>query len=288
MKAAISGGTGFIGKHIIDLLESLGYEIILVGRSDITGETSLLKEKLKNASLVINLAGAPIIERWNDEYKKLMYESRIITTRNLVYAMNPATVRLFISASAVGIYSDKGNQTEDSFTYADDYLASICKEWEAEAIRLSGKIRTVIFRVGVVMGKGGGALQKMLPLFRFGLGGVIGNGKQASSWVHINDVIGVFSFVMEHEECEGIYNLTAPNPVSNRIFTQTLAATLKKKAFLPVPEFFLKWIFGEGAIALLKGQTVLPERLISAGYTFQFPDISSALQDIVHSNPESN
>ncbi len=286
MKAVVTGGTGFIGRHIVSHLESLGYEVVLIGRSDIKGETSLLKDKLKNASLVINLAGTPILKRWTDYHKRSIYHSRILTTRYLVYAMDPNVNALFISASAIGIYSGEGEHTENKFTYGHDYLALVCNDWESEALHLSTRIRTVVFRFGVVLGKRG-ALQKMLPLFKLGLGGQIGNGKQAYSWVHIDDVVGAINFAIEHKECKGIYNLTAPNPVSNKIFTHTLAKTLKRKAFLTVPAFVLKMIYGEGATILTNGQTVFPERLIAEGYTFQFPDLAPALENIIHQNSES-
>jgi uncharacterized protein len=138
----------------------------------------------------------------------------------------------------------------------------------------------------VVLGKGG-ALHKMLPLFRLGLGGVIGNGNQPYSWVHINDVLGAISFVMEHTECKGIYNITAPHPVTNRIFTYALAKTLKRTAFFPVPKFLLKIIYGEGANVLISGQTVYPEHLMADGYSFQFPEIAGALDNIIHHNKEN-
>jgi uncharacterized protein len=280
MKAAITGGTGFIGTQIVQHLQSQGYEVILIGRNDITGETSLLKDKLKDVALVINLAGAPIVKRWTEDYKNNIYHSRIVTTTNLVYALDLKSTKLFISASAVGIYSGDRVQTENNFDYAGDYLALVCNDWEQEALQAKDTIRTVIFRFGMVLGNGG-ALHKMLPLFKLGIGGVIGNGKQAYSWVHIKDVIEAISFVNNHEECNGIYNLTSPYPVTNRIFTKTLAETLKRKAFFPIPVFVLKMIYGEGSIALINGQTVIPERLLNQGYKFQFPDLKEALEDIV-------
>jgi uncharacterized protein len=281
MKAAIAGGTGFIGKQVVDHLAAMGYDIVLIGRSDITGETSLLKAKLKNISVVVNLAGAPIINRWTDDYKKEIYNSRIKTTTNLVYAMDTVSTQLFISASAVGIYSNKGEHTESNYNYANDYLATVCKDWEAETNILSEKVRTVIFRFGVVLGKGG-ALQKMLPLFRLGLGGIIASGKQPYSWVHIKDVLGAISFVMEHSECKGIYNLTAPHPVTNHIFTKALAKTLKRAAFIAVPAFILKMIYGEGASVLIGGQSAYPQHLLEDGYKFQFPEVEGALENIIH------
>jgi uncharacterized protein len=285
-KAAITGGTGFIGQHVVRRLESLGYEVVLIGRSDISGETSMLKKKLKDASLVINLAGAPVVERWTEDYKKNIYQSRIHTTTNLVYAMDSISTKLFISASAIGIYSADQDQTENNYSYSYDYLALICNDWETEAMRLSGHIRTVVFRFGVVLGDGG-ALQKMIPLFKLGLGGVIGNGNQPYSWVHIDDVIGAISFVIEHAECNGTYNLTSPNPITNKIFTKTLALKLKRKAWLSIPAFILKMRYGEGANTLINGQRVFPERLLAEGYRFQYHDIASALENIVDQNSES-
>ena len=285
MKAAITGGTGFIGKQVVCQLEAMGYEVTLIGRSDIKGETSLLRQKLNNASLVINLAGAPIIDKWTDYHKKNIYHSRIHTTRNLVYAMDPKSTRLFISASAIGIYSEEGVQTESKFTYAYDYLALVRNDWESEAMRLSNNIRTVIFRFGVVLGKGG-ALQKMLPLFKYGLGGIIGNGEQAYSWVHIKDVVEAISFVISNPECKGVHNITSPNPVSNKTFTEALAGKLKRKAILKVPAFVLKMKYGEGANVLLTGQTVIPERLLAQGFSFQFPEIDGALENIINQNSD--
>jgi uncharacterized protein (TIGR01777 family) len=285
-KAAITGGTGFIGQHIVRKLESLGYEVVFIGRSDIIGETSILKEKLKGASLVINLAGSPIVKKWTEENKKSIYHSRIYTTTNLVYALDTQSTELFISASAIGIYSDDQDQTENNCTFSDDYLAYICSNWEKEALQCSSNIRTVIFRFGVVLGNGG-VLQKIIPLFKLGLGSIIGNGRQAYSWVQIRDVIGAISFVIENKECKGVYNLTAPHPVSYKIFAQTLAAKLKRKVWMYVPGFVIKMMYGEGALVLLKGQRVFPERLLEEGYKFQFPEIASALENILHQNSDS-
>jgi uncharacterized protein len=280
MKVAITGGTGFVGKHVVALLESLGYDVILIGRNEIKEETSLLKEKLKDIQIVVNLAGAPIMGRWTEFYKKIIYYSRIKTTTKMIYALDLQTVKLIISASAVGIYSGNGKQTETTYNYADDYLATICKAWEREAVSVSDKVRTVVFRFGVILGNGG-ALEKMLPLFKACLGGRIGSGKQGYSWVHIQDVIRAFSFVIQQKECNGIYNLTSPNPVTNAQFTKELAGVLKRKAFMAVPSFVLKWIYSEGASILTTGQLVYPERLLEEGFEFQYPDIKAALIDLI-------
>lgn len=280
MKIAMTGGTGFIGTQLVRHLKTIGHEVVLIGRNDIKGETSVLKAKLSNAPVVINLAGAPIVHRWTKKYKRILFNSRIKTTSKLIYAIDTESTRLFISASAVGIYDDNGRHTENQFTYADNYLSKICRDWEKEAFRSKESIRTVVFRFGVVLGNGG-ALNKMLPFFKLGLGGTIGNGKQAYSWVHIQDILRAIPFVIEHKDCNGIYNLTSPNPTTNRAFTQTLAGVLNRKAFLFIPAFILKLIYGQGAIALIKGQSVLPERLLAEGFTFTFPHLKEALQHII-------
>ena len=152
-KLAITGGTGFIGSQIVQQMQAMGYEVVLISKADINSETNMLKQKLKNASLVINLAGAPIIKDWTEPYKKYLYTSRVHTTTNLVYAIDRDSTKLFISASAVGIYGNNGPQTENNFTYADDFLGKICRDWETEALYLSDSVRTIIFRFGVVLGK---------------------------------------------------------------------------------------------------------------------------------------
>jgi len=188
--------------------------------------------------------------------------------------------QLLISASAVGIYSQEGEQTESKYQIADDYLGQICAAWETEAKKAIPFTRVAITRFGIVLGKEGGALKRMLPLFRYGLGGKIASGRQGFSWIHIYDAIHALEFIIENKKLSGEFNLTAPNVVDNRKFTQVMAKMLRKPAFLTVPAFALKLLFGEGAIAVTGGQFALPKHLLDEGFQFSFPDIKLALDDL--------
>ncbi len=222
--------------------------------------------------------------RWTEDYKKELYASRIDTTRALADAFGElkSTPRLFISTSAVGIYPPDVPCDEGAARLADDFLGNLAQDWELEASRAAELgIRTVIFRFGVVLGRGGGALAKMLTPFLLGLGGVIGNGLQPFPWVHIADLAEAFHFVIKQERCNGVYNLTAPNPVTNEVFTKALASALHRPALFPVPTFVLRLKFGEGVDALIKGQHVLPRRLLESGFKFSYPNIDEALKNLL-------
>lgn len=283
MDILISGGTGFVGGHLSREFSRNGWSVVQLGRNE-SADDALLREKVSRADIVVNLAGAPIIARWTEEYKKLLYSSRLDTTRRLVKAISEVAKRpfLFISTSAVGIYASQGIHTEDDAVYSEDFLGRLASSWEKEALSaVNHGIRTVVFRFGIVLGRGGGALNTMLPVFRLGLGGPIGNGQQAFSWVHIDDLVSAYMFIIGHPATEGVFNLTAPNPVTNMEFTRALANALQRPAFLRVPSFALKLRFGQGAQALTEGQRVLPKRLIEAGFKFRFPAVQDALKDLV-------
>lgn len=284
IKISITGASGFVGGNLTKRFKALGWSVTAIEKEDFQRGNERINTLLLGSDAVINLAGAPIIGKWTEQYKKILLESRINTTRTLVdcmHSLNPKP-NVFISTSAVGIYSDKGEHTENKFSYADDFLGSLAKQWETEALRAEDiGLRTVIFRFGIVLGKNGGALQEMLPPFRLGLGGTIGNGSQAFSWIHIEDLVKAYIRAISDNNFKGIYNLTAPNPTTNKELTKTLSETLNKPAIFRVPEFALKIKFGEGAQALIKGQRVMPERLIQSGFVFTFPDIKSAIEDIL-------
>lgn len=283
LKVAITGISGFVGSHLRKLFESINYEVIGLNRNDLQSLENL-KNKIDGCDVVINLAGANIIARWSDEYKKTLYQSRIDTTRNLVdcFEICENKPKLFISTSAVGIYDNQGTYSEDDMNYAKDFLGNLCIDWEAEALNANSLgIRTVVFRFGIVLGRDGGALQKMLLPFKLGLGGRIGSGKQGFSYVHIDDLVGAYKYVLENESIDGIFNLTAPNPTTNQGLTDALGKALKRPTFFPVPEFVLQLIFSEGAKVLTDGQKVVPKRLMDLGYKFQYKDIKETIESLV-------
>ena len=283
MNIAISGAGGFIGKQLALYFQAKGNEVLSISRISSGTAASEIVRELSGVDVIINLAGAPIVGRWTRSYKKALLGSRVNTTRKIVEAISlmDKKPQLLISASAVGIYSQEGEQTESNFKMADDYLGQICLEWELEAKKAVPFTRVVITRFGIVLGKEGGMLKRLLPLFRKGLGGKIASGRQGFSWIHIYDVIQAFDFIIENPKVSGEFNLTAPNVVDNKRFTRLLARSLGKSAIFQVPSFALKFLFGEGAIALLGGQFALPKHLMDSGFQFSYPDLKSALEDIV-------
>lgn len=283
MIIAISGSNGFIGSELTSCFREQKNEVRRIRRIDAKTPVHDIVDDILGADVIINLAGAPIVNRWTQTYKKLLFDSRIITTAKMVEAIKTLDKKpeLFISTSAVGIYSQSGKHSENNFHPADDYLAEICEAWETEAGKALPYTRVVIARLGIVLGKGGGALSRIIPLFKLGLGGKIGNGKQGFSWIHIQDVIGAIQFLIENKQLSGNFNFTAPDLVDNAAFTGTLAEVLKRPAYLPVPLFGLKMLFGEGSIAVAGGQFAYPENLINAGYQYCYPELDAALREII-------
>jgi len=284
MRIVMTGASGFIGSHLTRAFESKGWRVVRLGRDEFGLSDEAFSAGIEGADVVINLAGATIAARWTEEYKKTIASSRIGTTEKLVRALKQLgkKPRLFVSTSAIGIYKTKGVHTEEDTDYATDFLGKLAVEWERTAITANDAgIRTVIFRFGVVLGADGGALAKMLTPFRMGLGGMIGDGNQPFSWVHIEDLVRAYFAVMAGDRYEGIYNLTAPNPTTNKGLTEALGAALHKTTFVRVPAFVLRLQLGEAAKLLLEGQTVLPKRLLESGFTFTFTDIKEAIGDLV-------
>jgi len=283
MNIAISGANGFIGKQLTAYFHSKGNDIRSISRIHADTPVEEIARYLLGTDVVINLAGAPIIGRWTKTYKKALFDSRIITTRKIVEAISlmDKKPRLLISASAAGIYSQDREQAESQHQIANDDLGEICTAWELEAKKAIPFTRVAITRFGIVLGKDGGALKRMLPLFRLGLGGKIASGKQGFSWIHVYDVIHALEFIIENPKLSGEFNLTAPDLVDNSKFTQVLSEKLGKPALLPVPAFALKLLFGEGAIAVTGGQFAFPEHLTSEGFQFSYPDIKLALDDLI-------
>ena len=283
MIIAISGAGGFIGKQLTAFFRSKGHEVRRIPRISPGTAVAEVAASISGADVIINLAGAPIIGRWTPSYKKALFDSRVITTRKIAEAIGLCQVKpgLLISASAIGIYAPGKEQTEDNFSKSNDYLGEICLAWEAEAQKAKPFTRVAIARFGVVLAKNGGALAKMLPVFKAGLGGKIASGTQGFSWIHIADLAEAMNFLVQNKDVSGEFNFTAPGITNNKGFTKTLAGVLKRPAFFAVPAFMLKIIFGEGAIAVTGGQFAPPKHLIDAGFRFHFPDLDGALKDLI-------
>ena len=290
MKIVITGGTGFIGRHLTSYFKTHEHEFVMIQRSDLKLGVDRISKIIKSSDVLINLAGSPVIKRWTTENKKIIRDSRVVTTSLLVdsIAVLPSSERpkLFISASAIGIYDSLKVHTEHSCDFDDNFLASICQEWENCLHPLSGlELRVCVLRLGIVLGKDGGMLKKLLPLFKAGLGGKIGSGKQGLSFIHYHDLCKAIGFLIANESCNGIYNLTAPELSDNKAFTKILAKACHMPAFFTVPEFALKLIFGKAAVTLLKGQTVYPQHLLDCGFKFEYPDLYSAIEAIMRKEP---
>lgn len=237
--------------------------------------------------VIINLAGAPIFERWTPQYKKILYDSRIVSTRNIVEAIpaEDSGMVTLINASAIGYYGfQEDGEVVETAGPGRDFLAGLCLAWENEALKAQAKgVRVCVIRIAPVLGNGGGALAKMLPLFQKGLGGRIGHGRQWFTWIHIDDLCGAVVHLLDHSELAGPVNLAAPGAVRNLELTAALSLALNKPAFLPVPAFALKLALGEMSSALLEGCRVVPEVLTRTGFAFQYPDLDKALQELLHS-----
>lgn len=279
---AIAGSSGFVGTNLKKVFEAKGFKVLGIKRDEITNSTKLISI-IEQANIVINLSGANIINRWTDKYKKLLKSSRLDTTNALVEAMSKASNKpeIFISTSAVGIYKNKTCYDEENYEYEDNFLATLCKDWEEAALKAQDlDIRTVIFRFGIVLGDGG-AMAKMLTPFKLGLGGIIGNGKQAFSFIHIDDLTNAYDWVYNNTQCKGVYNLTAPKPTTNYDFTKALGKVLKRPTIFPIPEFVFNLIFSEGAKVLTDGQCVEPKRLLDSGFKFKHKNINDALSHLL-------
>ena len=298
MKILISGATGLVAKHLIPVLEAKGHSFVRLvrGRTPAADEIAWDSEKgfsdeeaakLEGIDAVIHLAGDNVAsENWSDGKKRRIRDSRVVGTRVLVDALSKrsAKPKLLISASAIGFYGNRGDEvlTEESAP-GSGFFPEICSEWESEALRAREfGVRVVMPRIGIVLAPDGGALEKMLTPFKFGIGGRLGAGTQWMSWIAIDDLVGLIVFALENETVSGPFNATAPNPVTNSDFTKTFGHVLNRPTVLPVPEFAIKLLFGEmGETLLLQGNRVIPEKAVTAGYQFKFPDLEDALRESV-------
>jgi uncharacterized protein (TIGR01777 family) len=290
MNIAITGASGFIGRNLSAKLTAQGHSTRAIS----------LRSKIPHGALagcdaVVNLAGEPVAQRWTAPVKQRIRDSRVEGTRAVVAAIAALDRKpsVLVSASAIGYYGERGDEilTEDS-PPSKDFLGGLSVAWEREA-REAEKlgVRVVCPRIGVVLGRAGGAVQKMLPAFRLGAGGRIGSGKQWMSWIHIDDLVNLIVFALSgsssNPALEGPVNAVAPNPVTNADFTRELAKTLHRPAIFPVPGFALKLLFGEMSSMLLGGQRAIPQAALAAGFRFRYSELGSALAALFGSHKTS-
>jgi uncharacterized protein len=306
MKVAITGATGFVGSRLVERLQSEGHSVVVLTRSvdhgrrvfpaeafprvEVVGYSPLESGDWQSGVLsgcdgVVNLAGAPISERWSDEHKQAIMDSRKVGTAKLVEALAKADPKpsVWVNASAIGYYGTSETATFDeaSTPIEDDFLSQVCQAWEgaAQAVKNHGT-RLVVLRFGIVLGMGG-AVAKMLTPFRMFAGGPIGSGRQWFSWIHRDDLVNLIVQALQDPQMEGIYNATAPNPVRMGEFCKTLGQVLNRPSWLPVPDFVLETILGDGAQVVLEGQQVLPKRTEASGFSYQYSLVKDALDEIV-------
>jgi uncharacterized protein (TIGR01777 family) len=246
-------------------------------------------ESLAGSDAVIHLLGEPVSQRWTASAKRAIRDSREIGTRMLVSALSelPAAEHpsVLVSQSATGYYGARGDEPADEHTPAgSDFLAEVVKVWEREALAASGSMRVVLCRTGVVIAPSGGALAKMLPFFRAGVGGPVAGGRQYVPWVHLDDVVGALLFLLDTAAADGPVNVVAPNPVTNAELSKALGRVLGRPAFLPVPSFALKVLYGQMSEIVITGQRVVPDRLQELGYQFRSPTVEAALADVLGSS----
>ncbi len=289
-RIAVTGSSGLIGTTLVGHLKSEGHTVQrLVRRVAQTPDEiswdpkngTVDLEALAGVDAVIHLAGAGVGDkRWTKKYKSEILNSRLLGTTTIAHAVAEVKPEVFISASAMGWYGETGNRAvTENDRAGDDFLAAVCHEWE-NAADLAGNVRTVKLRTGLILDPTGGALGKMLPLFRFGLGGRLGSGKQWWSWITLHDVIRAITFTLENP-ISGPINVTAPNPVTNQEFTSALARALHRPAVFPVPAIALQLAFGGFSSEMLGSKKVVPEVLINAGFTFDYPHIGAAIAALV-------
>lgn len=283
MKIALSGASGFIGSHLKRMLRSHGHELTIVLREGFfKGDADFSGDYIEGRDVVINLAGASISARWSAPYKKELYDSRILTTGKIARAVNSAASppSLFINASAVGIYDSRQRHDEGSTGLSGGFLGNLIGDWEAEALRASGTCRVVILRQGLVLAKDEGALEKISSIFKMGVGARIGDGSQGMSWIHIDDLMAVYLFVIGTPEISGIVNAVGEYPTDNYHFSEMLGRMFGQPVYFSIPKFAVRWIFGEGSVVLTEGQKVLPRKLLESGFKFNHPSIDKALAGI--------
>ena len=301
MKILVTGGLGFVGTQLSIRLLERGDQVTIVDHSPEpkphtpkdagylfadTTQKGAWQEEIRMHDAIVNLAGASIFNRWNAKTKRTIYDSRILTTRNLVEAIDEGSGALLCSTSAVGYYGFRSDEKiAEEGAQGDDFLAKLCFDWENEALKAEDKgARVVMPRFGIVLGKTGGALGQMIPAFKAFVGGPLGSGNQWFSWIHMDDLLNALMFILEHVHLTGPVNFCSPNPVRNKDLGKALGKALSRPSFLKAPGFMIRAMLGEFGDVLLEGQRVIPEKLLKSGFVFQYPEIGEALQEVVGSD----
>jgi len=287
-----------VGSALADHLLSLGHQVTVTGSSknenlpDRQGFNRLVadtsrkgdwQEIVPEQDVLVNLAGRSIFHLWSKQYKQEIRDSRILTTRNLVEAIADNSQAVLLNASAAGFYGDGGEHEKDESAPAGNgFLAEVCREWEAEAKKADRKgARVAIMRFGVILGAKGGAIATMKTPFQMGLGGPIGNGRQWFPWIHLDDLVQAFTFLLTNKNCRGMYNFVAPGLVRQKEFVKALGQVLNRPTILPAPSWAMKLALGEFGRSLLQGQKAVPKELLQQGYSFVHPSLKQALQEIL-------
>ncbi len=282
---AISGTTGFLGRELSDFFRQSNHEVIQITRHYFELDAAQLAEKLTGVGAVFHLAGAPILQRWTSKAKKEIFSSRVDTTRKLVEAIEKMKEKpgMFYSASAVGIYDIYEVHDEFSSNYGNDFLSEVCSAWEKEALKLYGQfgIRLIIGRMGVVLGRSGGAFSHITKALKLGVGNKIGDGFQSFPYIHISDFLSAMWYLWKKSSCTGVFNIVSPQLISNYEFADELNRISGKKILLNTPLWALKSRFGEGVTMFTHGQKVLSRRLKEENFYFLYPDISSTLEELL-------
>lgn len=298
MHVFITGGLGFVGRRLSETLLEAGHSVTASGRTRnpamivhprfdyVAADTSQKgpwQDRVKTADAVVNLAGVSIFGLWTEGRKQQMYDSRILTTRHLVQAMLDGKAKVLCSASAVGFYGNQGEKIlTEEHPPGDDFLSRLAVDWEKEAHAVeAGQVRLAVTRFGIVLDHGGGAMSKMLPAFRMFLGGSLGDGRQWFPWIHRQDLAQAMAFCLARDDARGAFNFCAPEPVRNETLAKTLGELLHRPAVMPAPAVVISTALGELGDALLSSQRAVPEHLLKLGFEFGFPDLRSALADIV-------
>jgi uncharacterized protein (TIGR01777 family) len=293
MKIAISGGSGFIGTHLVHYLLEKQYEVLLVTRTKNTNSSKVDSvtwdeidqnhQLIENLDAWINLAGETINQRWTSAAKARIINSRVLTIQHLAMLLEKLNFKpkVIINSSAVGIYgtSETETFTENSTIRSKDFLSNVVEQWE-KATDLIKDIRVVKLRTGLVLGMDGGALPSMIMPYRFGVGGKVGKGTQWVSWIHIQDLIRAFEYCITTGQIKGAVNATSPNPTSMDLFGKMISKVWQRPHFFPLPSFVLKLLLGEMSTLILEGQRVVPEALTQCGYIFDYADLETALRQL--------